>query len=199
MAGCLHVEHAGRPPGEPRVHPVSSCNPVCRRRWFAEGAQGKCQPLGDATLASTSRLTTGATSVPSSSICRIILACGTTPDTCARKRWWPKSSCWKRILSITYCGLPIASAPRSVRPASRRLPERRSRNPADPDSHSAMPQRYPIRSSRGTRLGMNVPLPRAISRPSPSTSTPSPMINRLERLTMVPRAVMTPAEIGRRK
>src|SRR6188768_3185487 len=69
----------------------------------------------------------------------------------------------------------------------------------DPDFHSAMPQRYPIRSSRGTRLGMNVPLPRAISRPSPSTSTPSPMISRLERLTMVPRAVMTPAEIGRRK
>src|SRR4051812_26513660 len=60
-------------------------------------------------------------------------------------------------------------------------------------------QRYPSRSSSGTRLGMNVPVPRAISLPSPSTSTPSPMISRFVRLTTVPRAVITPTEIGRRK
>src|SRR5688572_15398645 len=66
----------------------------------------------------------------------------------------------------------------------------------DPDFHS---QRYPSRSSSGTRLGMNVPLPRAISLPSLSVTTPSPISNRVERLTIVPRACISPLEIGRRK
>jgi len=39
--------------------------------------------------------------VPKSSIDRIRLACGSEPtENWIRKRWWPKSSCWKRILSF---------------------------------------------------------------------------------------------------
>lgn len=48
-----------------------------------------------------SRRTTGATSVPSSSMARITWACGMGPTVSwIRKRWWRKSSYWKRILSM---------------------------------------------------------------------------------------------------
>src|SRR4030095_5268783 len=60
-------------------------------------------------------------------------------------------------------------------------------------------QRYPSRSSRKPGLGIRVPLPRAISRSSLSTITPSPTRSRFVRLTTVPRAIMVPDEIGRRK
>ena len=54
-----------------------------------------------------------------SSMPRMILACGMVPTlNWIRKRSWPKSSCWKRILSTTSCGLPTSSAPRGERSAS---------------------------------------------------------------------------------
>src|SRR3954462_8211779 len=50
---------------------------------------------------------------------RMIFACGRVPTlNCTMKRWWPKTSCWKRIFSITCCALPTKFAPRSSVDAS---------------------------------------------------------------------------------
>ena len=78
---------------------------------------------------SISARTAGATSVPNSSIERMMLACGSVPTlNWIRKRWWPKISCWKRIFSITCCGLPTKFAPWRV---ARRVELRaRHRRPA---------------------------------------------------------------------
>ena len=70
-------------------------------------------------VGSTSRRTTGATSVPNSSIERMTLSCGIEPTVnWIRNRSWSKISCWNRIFSLTSAGLPVKLAPCSPRDAS---------------------------------------------------------------------------------
>ena len=70
-------------------------------------------------LYGSSARTSGATSVPSSSIARRTFSCGIGPTVSwSRKRSCPNSSCWWRIFSATSCGEPTKFAPRSVAAAA---------------------------------------------------------------------------------
>ncbi len=70
-------------------------------------------------LAPAHALTSGATSVPKSSIERITSAWGRVPTlNWIRKRSWPKIECWKRIFSATSAGEPTRFAPSIRRLAS---------------------------------------------------------------------------------
>jgi hypothetical protein len=51
--------------------------------------------------------------VPSNSIERSTLRCGSVPTLiCMRNRWWPSTECWNTIFSATCSASPTTSAPR---------------------------------------------------------------------------------------
>ncbi len=90
------------------AHPKSQnnafffCDTVSADPCSFENRVSTCHVEGEnhASATPSSRRTTGATRVPSSSTARIIFACGSVPTpSWSSNRWWLKSLCWNRILS----------------------------------------------------------------------------------------------------
>src|SRR5690606_19969456 len=104
-------------PGEPAESDVGG--EVRARDDQDEDERRAHEAPGPLVRPASSRRTTGATSVPSSSIARMTFECGIGPTVSwIRNRLCRNSSYWKTIFSTISCGLPTKSAPRSVHSAS---------------------------------------------------------------------------------